>query len=89
MKERLEIQTLMALSVDNVDVSFAKILDILLLIVLKKEQDHKVKEDIISKAKEEIISKVKENLISKVKEIIQDNLIQDQLRKEISQMRSD
>lgn len=81
MKERLEIQTLMALSVDNVDVSFAKILDILLLIVLKKEQDHKVKEEIISKAKE--------NLISKVKEIIQDNLIQDQLRKEISQMRSD
>lgn len=71
----------MALSVDNVDVSFAKILDILLLIVLKKEQDHKVKEEIISKAKE--------NLISKVKEIIQDNLIQDQLRKEISQMRSD
>lgn len=81
MKERLEIQTLMALSVDNVDVSFAKILDILLLIVLKKEQDHKVKEEIISKAKE--------NLISKVKEIIQDSLIQDQLRKEISQMRSD
>lgn len=81
MKERLEIQTLMALSVDNVDVSFARILDILLLIVLKKEQDHKVKEEIISKAKE--------NLISKVKEIIQDNLIQDQLRKEISQMRSD
>jgi hypothetical protein len=81
MKERLEIQTLMALSVDNVDVSFARILDILLLIVLKKEQDHKVKEEIISKAKE--------NLISKVKEIIQDSLIQDQLRKEISQMRSD
>jgi hypothetical protein len=81
MKERLEIQTLMALSVDNVDVSFARILDILLLIALKKEQDHKVKEEIISKAKE--------NLISKVKEIIQDSLIQDQLRKEISQMRSD
>jgi hypothetical protein len=81
MKERLEIQTLMALSVDNVDVSFARILDILLLIVLKKEQDHKVKEEIISKAKED--------LISKVKEIIQDSLIQDQLRKEISQMRSD
>ncbi len=80
MKERLEIQTLMALSVDNVDVSFARILDILLLIVLKKEQDHKVKEEII---------KAKENLINKVKEIIQDSLIQDQLRKEISQMRSD
>jgi hypothetical protein len=80
MKERLEIQTLMALSVDNVDVSFARILDILLLIVLKKEQDHKVKEEII---------KAKEDLISKVKEIIQDSLIQDQLRKEISQMRSD
>lgn len=80
MKERFEIQTLMALSVDNVDVSFARILDILLLIVLKKEQDHKVKEEII---------KAKENLINKVKEIIQDSLIQDQLRKEISQMRSD
>lgn len=80
MKERFEIQTLMALSVDNVDVSFARILDILLLIVLKKEQDHKVKEEII---------KAKEDLISKVKEIIQDSLIQDQLRKEISQMRSD
>ena len=80
MKERLEIQTLMALSVDNVDVSFARILDILLLIALKKEQDHKVKEEII---------KAKEDLISKVKEIIQDSLIQDQLRKEISQMRSD
>lgn len=79
MKERLEIQTLMALSVDNVDVSFARILDILLLIALKKEQDHKVKE----------IIKAKENLINKVKEIIQDSLIQDQLRKEISQMRSD
>lgn len=81
MKERLEIQTMMAVSVDNVDVSYARILDILLLIVLKKEQDHKVKEEIISKAKE--------SLISKVKEIIQDSLIQDQLREEIIQMRSD